>query len=299
LSDHDWLAQQFEENRGHLRGVAYRMLGSVSEAEDAVQESWLRLSRTDSSSIDNLGGWLTTVTARVCLDMLRSRKTRREDPVEEQTGEPVSTAASSPEQEAIMADAVGAALLVVLDRLSPAERLAFVLHDLFAISFEEIGGIVGKTATAARQLASRARRRVQGAGDEISPAERPQIEQQRALVTRFITALRAGDVPGLVAVLDPEFVLRVDAVTARHGGPREIRGAETWAKQAVVFAKGAPYSYPAMVDGAPGLILAPQGRLQRALRFHYATTATGELRVVSVDVIGDLDTLAAMELGIF
>lgn len=206
MQGQDWLAEQFEENRGHLRGVAYRILGSVDEADDAVQEAWLRLSRSDSSEIENLGGWLTTVVSRVCLDILRSRKSRREESMEAQVAEPAASGSADPESEAVMADAVGVALLVVLDRLTPAERLAFVLHDLFAVSFEEIGNIVGRSAMATRQLASRARRRVQGAPS----AAQIDLSGQRRLIDRLLAALRAGDVQGLVSVLDPEFVLRVD-----------------------------------------------------------------------------------------
>src|SRR6059036_1917428 len=208
MDEHEWLAEQFEAYRTHLRAVAYRMLGSLSEADDAVQESWLRLSRTDTSGVENLGGWLTTVVARVCLDMLRSRASRREEPLTPDAPEPVatSTSGSSPEQEVLLADSVGLALLVVLDRLTPAERLAFVLHDMFAVSFEEIATILGRSPTAARQLASRARRRVQGAGS-VPDADRA---QKRELVDAFLAALRGGDFEGLLAVLDPDLVVRVD-----------------------------------------------------------------------------------------
>src|SRR5215468_2427605 len=200
----NWLAQRFEENRGHLRGVAYRMLGSLSEADDAVQEAWLRLNRSDATSIENLGGWLTTVVARVCLDILRSRESRREESLDTQVSQPVAMHQSSPnpEQEALLAHSVGLALLVVLDRLTPAERLAFVLHDLFAVSFDEIATIVGRSAEATRQLASRARRRVQGAGNTADV----DVNQQRPVVDRFLAALRAGDLEGLLKVLDPDVV---------------------------------------------------------------------------------------------
>jgi RNA polymerase sigma factor (sigma-70 family) len=235
MAEHEWLAQQFEGNRDHLRAVAYRMLGSVSEAEDAVQETWLRLSRADATEIGNLGGWLTTVVARVCLDMLRSRSSRREESLDAQVREPVtgSGPGGDPEKEALLADSVGLALLVVLDRLSPAERLAFVLHDMFAVSFEEIATIVGRTPEAARQLASRARRRVQGA----DRPPRDGIHQQREIVEAFLRALRTRDFEGLVAVLDPAVVVHIDEAARRPGVPAEIRGARTWAKGAMAFAQ--------------------------------------------------------------
>jgi RNA polymerase sigma-70 factor (ECF subfamily) len=267
------------------------MLGSLNEAEDAVQEAWLRLSRSESSEIENLGGWLTTVVSRVCLDMLRSRKSRREESMEAQVVEPAASQGGQldPESEALMADAVGVALLVVLNRLTPAERLAFVLHDLFAVSFEEIGNIVGRSAMATRQLASRARRRVQG-GPSTAQAD---FSGQRKLVNSFLAALRAGDVPGLVAVLDPDFVIRVDEASMQPGGPREVRGAEVWAKQAVVFAKGARWSRAALVDGVPGVLLAPHGRLMRVLRFTFAAD-----RIAAIEVIGDAEKLGEIELGV-
>src|SRR5512134_1633352 len=228
MSDRDYLAGRFEEHRTHLRSVAYRMLGAVSEVDDAVQEAWLRLSRADAAGIDNLGGWLTTVVARVCLDMLRSRQSRREEPFTPDAPEPVAArgSGSSPEQDALLADSVGLALLVVLDRLTPAERLAFVLHDMFAVPFEEIGPIVGRSAEAARQLASRARRRVRGGGTPD-----PDLVQQREVVEAFIAALRAGDFEGLLAVLDPDLVVRADM----SGAPTELRGAAVWAKGAIAY----------------------------------------------------------------
>jgi RNA polymerase sigma-70 factor (ECF subfamily) len=284
----DWVTEQFEQNRGRLRGVAFRMLGSLSEADDAVQEAWLRLSRSDADGIENMGGWLTTVISRVCLDMLRSRKSRREESIEAPSA-PAVAAASDPEREAVMADSVGVALLVVLDRLSPAERLAFVLHDLFGVAFEEIAGIVGRTETATRQLASRARRRVQGAPAEASG----DTDRRRDLVRRLLTALRAGDVPGMVAVLDPDFVLRVDEASMQPGGQREVHGAEVWARQAVVFARGARFVEPALVDGVPGMLLAPHGRLMRALRFTFA----GD-RIAAMEVIGDPARLRELELAV-
>ena len=222
MNERDYLAERFEENRAHLRSVAYRMLGSVSEVDDAVQEAWLRLSRAETAGIDNLGGWLTTVVARVCLDMLRSRKSRREEPFTPHAPEPVATgtSGSSPEHEALLADSVGLALLVVLDRLTPAERLAFVLHDMFALPFEEIAAIVGRSTTATRQLASRARRRVRGG----AAAPDADLIRQREVVGAFLAALRGGDFEGLLAVLDPDLVVRAD-VPAPSGAPAEIRGA--------------------------------------------------------------------------
>lgn len=297
MQGQDWLAEQFEQSRGHLRGVAYRMLGSAAEAEDAVQEAWLRLSRSNSSEIENLGGWLNTVVSRVCLDMLRSRKSKREDSMEEQIGEPPAhkSAGIDPEQEAVLAESVGVALLVVLDRLSPAERLAFVLHDLFAVSFEEIGAIVGRSAMATRQLASRARRRIQGTSPSSSTSSVADgdLIGQRRLVDSFLAALRAGDVQGLVAVLDPEFVLHVDEASMLPGGQREVRGAEAWAREAVVFAKGARWSRAALVDGQIGVVVAPRGRLFRVLRF---TVKAG--KIAAIDVIGDTEKLKELELGV-
>src|SRR5215207_7662998 len=219
MDEHDWLADRFEEHRGHLRGVAYRMLGSLSEADDAVQESWLRLSRVDASNIENLGGWLTTVVGRVCLDMLRSRTSRREEPLDTQVPERTvsRTDGGDPEQEALMADSVGLALLVVLETLAPAERLAFVLHDMFAVPFDEIARIVGRSPDAARQLASRARRRVQGAGGREGADLVPDVDlsRQRDVVNAFLAAARGGDFEALLAVLDPDVVLRSDRAATR------------------------------------------------------------------------------------
>jgi RNA polymerase sigma-70 factor (ECF subfamily) len=277
MTEREYLADRFEEHRTHLRAVAYRMLGSVSEVDDAVQEAWLRLSRTDATGIENLGGWLTTVVARVCLDMLRSRQSRREEPFTPDAPEPVATdtPGASPEQEALLADSVGLALLVVLDRLTPAERLAFVLHDMFAVPFEEIGPIVGRSAEAARQLASRARRRVRGGG-----APDPDIVRQREVIEAFITALRAGDFEGLLAVLDPDLVVRTDmAVPA--GVPREIRGAAAWAKGAIAYGHLARLTQPALVDGTVGVVVAPRGRLVRAIRFTIVNGKITEFEIIS------------------
>jgi RNA polymerase sigma factor (sigma-70 family) len=291
MSEYEWLAKRFDENRSHLRALAYRMLGSLSDADDAVQEAWLRLSRSDSSGIDNLAGWLTRVVARVCLDMLRSRTSRREDSLSAQLTEPVARgeSATDPEQEALLADSVGLALLVVLDRLNPAERLAFVLHDLFGVSFEEIATMVGRSPDAARQLASRARRRVQG-GATVAHGDRT---QQRGVVDAFLAALRRGDFEGLLAVLDPDVVVRVDEAGARPGAPREIRGARNWAKGAVAFSQLARFAQPALVDGDVGLVFAPGGRLFRVLQF---TITRG--KIVEADVVADPARLRDFDLAV-
>jgi len=290
MAERDWLAAQFEESRGHLRGVAYRMLGSLSEADDAVQESWLRLSRTDTASVENLRGWLTTVVGRVCLDMLRSRKSRREEPLEVPGSDATKAAAATPdpECEAAMADAVGFALLVVLDRLKPAERVAFVLHDLFDLPFEDIARIAGRTPEATRQLASRARRRVRG----VTAVPKAEIAEQRALVDAFLAALRAGDAKTLVALLDPDFSVHADAV-AHPGAVPEIHGAEAWAKEAVRSARGAKFARPALVDGAVGIMVAPRGRLFRVLRL---TFRNGKL--FHMDVLGDPESLSKLDLAV-
>lgn len=291
MNERTWLAERFEEKRGHLRAVAYRMLGSMNEADDAVQEAWLRLIRTDESSIENLGGWLTTVVARVCLDMLRSRTSRREEPIAEQVSAPVagSGPGSNPEQEALLADSVGLALLVVLGRLTPAERVAFVLHDMFALSFEEISPIIGRTPVAARQLASRARRRVQGA----SSVPAADLTEQREVASAFLSALRAGDIEGLVAVLDPDVVVHLDEAASRPGAPREIRGARNWASGAVAFAAAAKSVQPALVNGAVGLVWAPRGRLMRVVTF-----ALKHGKIVQVEIIADPARLRELDLAI-
>jgi RNA polymerase sigma factor (sigma-70 family) len=292
MNQTDSLAAQFENNRSHLRAVAYRMLGSPSEADDAVQETWLKLNRSDAGGIDNLGGWLTTVVARVCLDMLRSRNARREDPLEEHVDAPPPAAKSralDPEQETLLAESVGLALLVVLDTLAPAERISFVLHDLFAVSFDEIANIVGRSPAAVRQLASRARRRIQGA-DTASGVD---LAGQRKVVDAFLAALRAGDFQALVAVLDPNVVITADAVAQPVEAMREIHGAENWAKGAIAAARGARAAQPALIDGAVGLVIAPQGRLFRALRF---TLAEG--KIAAVEVIGDPERLRHLDLAI-
>ncbi len=279
-SGQDFLAEKFEENRGHLKAVAYRMLGSAGEADDAVQESWLRLSRSDASAIDNLGGWLTTVVARVCLDMLRSRTSRREESLSKKI---------DPEQEAVMADSVGLALLVVLDRLDPAERLAFVLHDLFGSSFDEIAEVVGRTPEATRQLASRARRRVQGA----PPTPGQELSRQRKIVDAFIAALRTADFDALVALLDPELTVRLDEASAVPGAPRESRGAAAWAKEGIKAARGAKFARPVLVDGNVGIVVAPGGRLFRILRFTFDND-----KIAAIEVIGDKTTIESLDLSV-
>ena len=289
MTETDGLAVPFEQHRSHLRGVAYRMLGSLSEAEDAVQEAWLRLQRSDTSAVENLKGWLTTVVGRVCLDMLRARKSRREEALEG-ASETVAQRdrGSDPEEEALLADAVGLALLVVLETLPPAERLAFVLHDLFAVPFEEIAPIVHRSEAATRQLASRARRRVRGKA--AVPAG--ELASQRQVVDAFLAALRAGDVEGLLAVLDPDLVARSDQASQAAGGAAEVRGAANWARGAVTFARGARFTRPALVNGAIGLVVAPRGRLFRVLTLTFV-----EGKIAGIDVIGDPQSLRDLELA--
>ena len=299
--EHDWLAERFEENRTHLRAVAYRMLGSLSEADDAVQESWLRLSRSDTSNVANLDGWLTTVVARVCLDLLRSRASRREAPLDapaSEVPEPVlrHEDGSDPEHEALLADAVGLAMLVVLDTLNPAERLAFVLHDLFGVPFDEIASIVGRSPTAARQLASRARRRVrlgQEQGPEAARAravKETDLARQRAVVDAFLAASRAGDFDALLALLDPDVVFRADRAAVATGASAEVRGAPAVAQQ---FAGRARVAQPALVNGAAGLVWAPGGQPRVVFDF----TITGG-KVVAIGLIADPERLHQLDLTI-
>ncbi len=287
--DADLLARQFEKHRAQLRAVGYRMLGSLSEAEDAVQEAWLRLSRTDPSGIDNLGGWLTTVTARVCLDMLRSRTARREESLDTHVPDPVVSAVSGadPEQQALVADSVGLALLVVLDTLAPAERLAFVLHDMFAVPYEEIAPVVGRTPAAARQLDSRARRRVQGAG----PEPEPDLGRQRAVVDAFLAASRGGDFDALVAVLDPEVVLRADAGADPRGASREIRGAARVAGQAMLFRSAETVARPVLVNGTAGTLTVRGGAAYSVMAF---TVRDG--RITHIHLLADPARLADLDL---
>jgi RNA polymerase sigma-70 factor (ECF subfamily) len=291
MHDHDWLAERFEEHRAHLRAVAYRMLGSLSEADDAVQEAWLRLSRSDTSGVENLGGWLTTVVARVCLDLLRSHTSRREDSLDAQAQAPITTGegAGDPEHEAVLAESVGLALLVVLQTLAPAERLAFVLHDMFAVPFDEIAAIVGRSPAAARQLASRARRRVRGAA-RVPDAE---LGRQREVVDAFLAALRGGDFDALLAVLDPDLVVRADAAAGPPGAAREIRGARAWAKGALAFSRAIRFARPALVNGAVGVVMAPRGRLLRVLRLSIA-----DGKIAEIEVIADPAGLGRLELAV-
>jgi RNA polymerase sigma factor (sigma-70 family) len=289
VEERDWLAERFEENRAHLRAVAYRMLGSLNEADDAVQETWLRLSRSDTSGVENLGGWLTTVAARVCLDLLRSRKARREESLGAHVPETIAGRENGidPEQEAILADSVGLALIVVLEALAPAERVAFVLHDLFDLPFDEIAPIVGRSSTAARQLASRARRRVHGA----ATVPDPDLDRQREVVDAFLAASRRGDFEALLAVLDPDVVLRGDAVAMRSAAPKEIRGAAALANRAAKG--GARAAQPALVNGAVGVVVAPRGQLTMVLSF---TTVDG--KIVAIDAIGDPERLRELDLAV-
>jgi RNA polymerase sigma factor (sigma-70 family) len=288
VDHHDWLAERFEAHRAHLRAVAYRMLGSAGEADDAVQEAWLRLDRADPAGIHNLGGWLTTVVARVCLDLLRARTARREEPLGDHLPDPIVDARDGvdPEREALLADSIGPALLVVLDTLAPAERLAFVLHDTFAVPFDEIAPILGRSPAAAKMLASRARRRVQGAAT-VPAAD---VARQRVVVEAFLAAARGGDFDGLLAVLDPEVVVRADPAAVRAGASREVRGA---AAVADTFAGRARLARPALVDGAAGAVWAPGGRPRVVFGF----TIRGG-RIVAIDILADPGRLRRLDLTV-
>jgi RNA polymerase sigma factor (sigma-70 family) len=288
MDEHDWRAAQFEAERPHLRTVAYRMLGSLSEAEDAVQESWLHLSRSGTSGVENLGGWLTTVVARICLDMLRSRKSRREEPLEASVPEPITSRESGidPEQGARLTDSVGLALLVVLDTLNPAERLAFVLHDIFAVPFDEIARVVERSETAARQLASRARRRVRG-GAGVQDAD---LTRSREVVDAFLTASRAGNFDALLAVLDPDVVFRHDRTAVPVGASREVRGALAVARQ---FAGRAQGARPVLVNGSVGVVVAPYGRLLLVLGL-----AITHGKIAEINVISDPARLGQLRLSV-
>lgn len=289
MNKNEFLTDRFEAHRTHLRAVAYRMLGSLSEADDAVQEAWLKLSRSDASEVQNLGGWLTTVVARVCLDMLRSRTSRREEPLGMYVPDPIISRADGidPEQEALLADSVGLALLVVLETLGPAERLAFVLHDLFAVPFDDIAPIVGRTPTAARQLASRARRRVQGA----APVPDADLARQREVVEAFLAAARGGDFEALVEVLDPDVVARSDSGALRPGAL--IRGAAAVAGHALTFARLAEVARPALVNGAAGIVATVDGRPVSVLAF----TITGG-KIAAIDVLADPERLGRLDLTV-
>ena len=286
MDDDEWLAERFEEHRAHLRAVAYRMLGSLTEADDAVQDTWLRLSRSGAGEVENLGGWLTTIVARVCLNMLRSRNTRREESLGVHVPDPVISTggALQPEEEALLADSVGLALLVVLDTLAPAERLAFVLHDMFELPFEEIAPMVGRTPAAARQLASRARRRVKGA--EV-PAPDPDLARQRDVVDAFFLAARGGDFGALVALLDPDVVLRIDAGARRPAASMVVHGAAAVARQArsglrPIFARQVVHLRPALVNGAAGVVVTLGGQPMTVMGF---TVAEG--KIAEIDAIAD------------
>jgi RNA polymerase sigma factor (sigma-70 family) len=291
MDENEWLAERFEEHRTHLRAVSYRVLGSLSEADDAVQEAWLRLSRSDTSGVENLGGWLTTVVARVCLNMLRSRKSRREEPFGVHMPDPVVSRedGADPEYEALLADSVGLALLVVLETLSPAERLAFVLHDMFAVPFDEIAPMVGRSPTAARQLASRARRRVRGA----APAPDADIARQREVVDAFFAAARGGDFDALVAVLDPDVVLRSDGGAERPGATAVVHGARAVAERALMFARLSPFVKPALVNGVAGVVVAPRGEPFSVMAF---TVAGG--KIVAIDGLADPTRLRELDLAV-
>jgi RNA polymerase sigma factor (sigma-70 family) len=298
MTDHEWLAERFEEKRPQLRAVAYRILGTLSEADDAVQEAWLRLSRSDAAAIENLGGWLTTVVARVCLNMLRSRQSRPEEPFGIRVPDPILSRADGvdPEQATLLADAVGLALLVILQTLEPDERLAFVLHDMFAVPFDEIAPIVGRTPAAARQLASRARRRVQGA----APVPDRDLARQRQVVDAFVAAVRGGDLQALLAVLDPDVVLHGDGGAAAAGGhqaagrAREVRGARAVAEGALRFSRVAGFARPALVNGAAGVVaFGPAGQL---ISVAGITVVAG--KIVQIDILSDPARLRRLDVSL-
>jgi RNA polymerase sigma factor (sigma-70 family) len=301
--DDEWLAGRFEGNRARLRAMAYRMLGSASDAEDALQEAWIHVAGADADSVANLDGWFTTIVARVCLDMLRSRKSRREEPAGEDVASSVAGAAVGPEQvgpeqvgpeqEAVLADSVGIALLVVLDRLAPAERVAFVLHDMFGVPFGEIAGITGRSADAARQLASRARRRVRGQqpGPTGDPAER--LSRQRTVAEAFLAAARSGDLAALLAVLDPDVVLVADEAAVPPGFTRELRGADAVGRGARSAAALSRRSFVALIDGVPGIVYAPRGAVTTVLVFAYV----GD-KISGIDIIADRAHLDALDLAL-
>jgi RNA polymerase sigma factor (sigma-70 family) len=287
MNEHEGMTGQFELYRGQLRAVAYRMLGSLSEADDAVQETWLRFSRADVSGVSSLEGWLRTVVGRICLDMLRTRRSRREEPLDPQAALPVQ--GSDPEHEAVLADSVGRAMLVVLDRLTPAERVAFVLHDLFAVPFDQIAPAVGRTPAAAKKLASRARQRVRGA-PAVPAAE---LGRQRQVVDAFLAAARRGDLGALLAVLAPDVTRRADRAALPAGGDPVIRGAGPVARQTLVLGPRARFAEPALVDGTVGVVVAPHGRLVLVLTF---TVRDG--RISGYDVIADPGRLRQLDLAV-
>ncbi|MGW5664789.1 sigma-70 family RNA polymerase sigma factor [Streptomyces sp. NPDC003758] len=288
MSGQDELAERFEAQRGRLRAVAYRMLGSLGEAEDAVQETWLRLARTDADEVENLPGWLRTVISRICLDMLRSRASRREDPEPLSDEVEAGGGASGPEEEALLADSVGLALLVVLDRLSPAERVAFVLHDSFGVPFEQIGPVVGRSTVTTKKLASRARHKVRG-----TSAPPTELDGHRRVVEAFLAAARGGDLGGLLAVLAPDVVRRADAAALPPGGAPELRGARAVAEQTVLLRGRARLAEVALVDGAVGAVMAPRGRLRLVLK---VTVEDG--RITSYEAIADPVRLRGLALAV-
>jgi RNA polymerase sigma factor (sigma-70 family) len=290
MDDTDQLARRYEASRPRLRAMAYRMLGSLSDAEDAVQEGWMHASAAGAEGVANLEGWFTTIVARVCRDMLRSRKSRREDPLDPDEAM-AGAVAEGPESEAVLADSVGLALLVVLDTLPPAERVAFVLHDTFGLPFGEIASITGRSPAAARQLASRARHRISGAEPGAPAGQR--LTRQRRVVEAFLAASRGGDLAGLIAVLDPDVVLTADGAAGPAGVARTIRGAQAVAQGARAAAMRSRYGRVALVNGAPGLVMAPRGRLVVALAFTF-----GEDRITAIDVIADPERLAGLDLGV-
>jgi RNA polymerase sigma factor (sigma-70 family) len=291
MDDNDQLTRRYEASRPRLRAMSYRMLGSLSDAEDAVQEGWMHASAAGAEGVANLEGWFTTIVARVCLDMLRSRKSRREDPLDPDEAMASVAAAEGPESEALLADSVGLALLVVLDTLPPAERVAFVLHDTFGLPFGEIAEITGRSPAAARQLASRARRRIQGS--EADAPDSARLGRQRQVVEAFLAATRGGDLAGLIAVLDPDVVLTSDGAAVPAGGARTVRGAQAVARGARASAMRSRYGRIALVNGAPGLVMAPGGRLVVALAFTFA-----EDRIIGIDVIADPERLAGLDLAV-
>jgi RNA polymerase sigma factor (sigma-70 family) len=290
MAEHDWLVERFEEQRPHLRAVAFRMLGSPSEADDAVQDTWLRVSGADTSKVENLSGWLTTIVARVCLNMLRARRAWREVPLGPHVPDPIVSPESGvqPEHEALLADSVGLALLVVLEALPPAERLAFVLHDMFGVPFDEIAPIVDRSPVAARQLASRARRRLRGA----PTAPDASLPGQRTVVDAFFAAAREGDLEALVAVLDPDVVLRSDGGMARPFASIELRGARAVARRAISFAGLSPFVRPALVNGVAGVVVAPHGAAFSVMAF----TVRGG-KIVAIDSLADPERLRVLNLA--
>ncbi len=291
MDEHDGLAERFESERPHLRAVAYRLLGSLAEADDAVQESWLHASRSDTRSVTHVGGWLTTVVARVCLDMLRSRAARREAFLERQLPDPIISREEGmdPEQEVLLAEAVGLALQVILDTLDPTERLAFVLHDVFAVPFDEIAPLVGRSPVAARQLASRARRRIQG----TAPVPDADLAHSRTVVDAFFAAVREGDFAALLAVLDPDVMVRADYGARAGGGLREVRGARAVAEAAILFARHVQFARPVLVNGAVGAVVAPGGQPYAVMGF---TVRQG--KVAEIDILGDPARLRRLDLSV-